>query len=238
MNSKLRKDGMTFITGVRLSAPVHQPITRVLRESTSDFLFRIALGNVGSSSFETNGSAGLVGEKDEPLLVNYKLFWVYVDRNTRNVAKLPEWFVDGHSVCSKIPKSHRIDIADHRPPQQKNYSKDTGMRKVHEKYFVVDVEHIDKFKHTNHEVYINFIMDTVQEYHTICGNNDLPGVHKHITEFEVLYRGESNKGDSLMVELWTEGNQLIGYVINNQKLIVLSNLKLQSENSGIVSSKL
>ena len=96
-----------------------------------DILFNIRLGHVGNSSFETVGTLALPCLKDKPdknscdsqtlaisptcfACYDYTIFWVYLDRNSRKVVNLPDWFLEKHvtDFHRNLPNSERILVSN------------------------------------------------------------------------------------------------------------------------------
>ena len=76
---------------------------------------------------------------------------------------------------------------------------------------------IDGHGHTNNEVYMRFVRDVLENRkHEYGISRDMP-----LKGFEILYKGESNVGDSLDVRNELDSNgEILAHVFKHENIIV------------------
>lgn len=193
MQRRLRVSGMTIILGTTfqfLQSRDHRPELENITHAT----ILHELVHVGKSSYHTEAT---LKRGPVPLIRNY-ISWVYCDRKTRNPTPIPEWFKDQfrsgtvHSGSRSENLVLDFELADNLA---------IASREVK-----IQPEHIDKFGHTNHECYIEFLTDLlfVNRINTItCGDignirNDVRDGNDVRMSFKMLFSGESRLGEKVV----------------------------------------
>ena len=205
---------MTFIAGIQYIFPTVRSQTNICTESPNVEMI-MKLGYLGSRSFQTHQQLICPGDS-EPFVSNTK-FWVYMDRKSRKISPLPQWFIDKYD--RQIPSSPRLK------------SPAPATRETFASIFLVQAEDIDGFGHTNFEVYIKYIVNTLKEA-SVCGqavSKDI--ITSDIKTVDILFHRESKAGDRLTINVWqTESGDLSGEIVKDNNTLITCRIELDKSN--------
>lgn len=186
MRQGLRVSGSTYIVGIRYnfpgvhSAPKSLPVTQLHPK----FLTRLV--HCGKSSLELFSTLQL-DDLSSPVF-DHLLKFVYLGKKGKE--PLPDWF----------HKKYGCGLDEKPGTHFKGLGQSDVKCERHIKNFTVLPSHIDFFGHTNHFVYIKFIIDTISDF--LCHNKNESGLfHLPLSSMEIFYAGDCFEGDVLKVTL-------------------------------------
>lgn len=186
MTKGLRVSGSTYIVGVCYNFPEVHSTPELLPVTQPQPRFFTQLVHSGKSSIELLSTLQR-DDSSSPIFTHFLKF-VYVGKG--RTEQLPDWFHKryGHGLDEEPgARFKELDWSDVKCER-------------HTKNFTVLPSHIDLFGHTNHFVYIKFIIDTIGDF--LCRNKNESFLFRlPLSSMEIFYAGDCFEGDVLKVTL-------------------------------------
>ena len=163
-----------------------------------------SLAKVGKTSFQLTSR---LFDLTQTELFECCHVYVCVDKISRNVSPLPDWWLEKYKDLSDSSVALRVDQMQ---PPQKTFS--------HQ--ILVAALDLDYYGHTNNTSYIKYGTETItaafknKRISAILWNED--EVHSKVKKITSLYLKDCGFGDMLTGRVWTVKDQ-IGCVIENNK---------------------
>jgi acyl-CoA thioesterase FadM len=192
----LEKTHLTYFKCIDLSREVNYPefVAKGFGPFDYDVLVNSELAKVGKTSFQLDHQ--IVHAPSDTTLFTSSLVIVCVDRNSRQVCQIPEWWVDKYKPLSaKNPNTLRVDFRDI----------ESGSTPVTQLSIPVLPSHIDYYGHTNNSVYMRFahegILNALNQGKI---NERRKFVESAVKNIQVDFISDSNVGDSLETLTWQD----------------------------------
>ena len=252
VTTKLRTLGMTFISAMRVklvpdparvdntmwSESVLKSISGLQLTSAAsrfdrseDLKFYMQLGHCGVSSFETCGLVLVPTTTSTPantklhLAYEFTIFWVYLDRNTRKVSPLPDWFVESHvREAQKIrPRSSRVALRrDSLTSSMVHQNSDVITKSI-----TVSSNMIDQHLHTNYSQYSALVADVMRDS-DVSRFSALP-----FDELELRFFAESGLADELRATVAlpsASDRNITAQVVKKNEVLMIMRLNMPDDD--------
>lgn len=188
MTEGLRKYGKTYILGLHYS--FSDCVGRdALDTSSCRPNVTSRLLHCGKSSLETSASLRL--DVDDFHIVDNVIKWVYLGKESRS--PLPEWFREKYDR-GRLNRDPSLRL---RPSDETR-----ARRELFQRSFPIVPKHIDQFGHTNHEFYVEFLVETVHEFLRFGADcQRYGGINQPLRSVEIMHVHDSFVGDVVKVAI-------------------------------------